>query len=98
METKTFGTAAIDTTTLRQIIRAEYRAVATDPGRGFHFHTGRPLTKLLGYDPQWLDALPESAIESFAGTGNPFSLGILQPGERVLDLGCGAGTDSLICG
>jgi SAM-dependent methyltransferase len=69
---------------------------ARDPGRGFHFHTGRTLIGIVGYEEAWLDGVPETAIESFAGTGNPFSLGELKPGERVVDVGCGAGIDSLI--
>jgi ubiquinone/menaquinone biosynthesis C-methylase UbiE len=40
--------------------------------------------------------VPESAVESFAGVANPWTLGRLAAGERVLDLGCGAGTDSLV--
>lgn len=81
---------------LRQAIQDEYSVVAETPGHGFHFHTGRPLTHILGYDEIWLDGIPEAAIESFAGTGNPFSLGELKPGSRVVDVGCGAGMDSLI--
>ena len=81
---------------LRQAISQEYEEVAKNPERGFHFHTGRPLTRILGYQDEWLEGIPESAIESFAGTGNPFSLGEIQPGERVVDIGCGAGIDSLI--
>jgi SAM-dependent methyltransferase len=81
---------------LRQAISKEYEDVANNPVRGFHFHTGRPLTKILGYKEEWLEGIPESAIESFAGTGNPFSIGEIRPGERVIDIGCGAGIDSLI--
>jgi 2-polyprenyl-3-methyl-5-hydroxy-6-metoxy-1,4-benzoquinol methylase len=81
---------------LRQAISKEYEEVAINPERGFHFHTGRPLTRILGYKEEWLEGIPESAIESFAGTGNPFSLGEIRPGERVIDIGCGAGIDSLI--
>lgn len=81
---------------LRQAISKEYEEVADNPERGFHFHTGRPLTRILGYKEEWLEGIPESSIESFAGTGNPFSLGEIQPGERVIDIGCGAGIDSLI--
>ena len=81
---------------LRASIRGEYSAVANDPGRGFHFHTGRKLAQILGYRDEWIDALPSSAVESMAGTGNPFSLGELKPGEHVVDCGSGAGTDSLI--
>jgi arsenite methyltransferase len=86
----------LDVAALRREIQAEYALVAREPERGFHFHTGRPLARLLGYDTAWLDGIPESAIESLAGTGNPFSIGPLSPGERVVDVGCGAGIDSLI--
>ena len=86
----------LDFEQLREAIRQEYAEVALKPEQGFHFHTGRPLARLLGYDDQWLEDIPERSIESFAGTGNPFSLGILQPGEQVVDVGSGAGIDSLI--
>lgn len=81
---------------LRAAISEEYSLVASEPEHGFHFHTGRPLTHILGYDQKWLENIPEAAIKSFAGTGNPFSLGELQPGEHVIDIGSGAGIDSLI--
>ncbi len=87
---------SLDLGRLRQAIQEEYTAVARDPGRGFHFHTGRPLASLLGYEEGWLEGLPQGSIASFAGTGNPFRIGHLQPGERVVDVGCGAGIDSLI--
>lgn len=87
---------AIDTDQLRQAIQDEYTEVARSPRQGFHFHTGRPLAHLLGYEEAWLDGIPDGSLESFAGTGNPFSLGALQPGQRVADVGCGAGLDSLI--
>jgi SAM-dependent methyltransferase len=86
----------LDVERLRRAIQEEYATVATEPERGFHFHTGRPLARLLGYDDAWLSGLPEPTIASFAGTGNPFSLGALRPGERAVDVGCGAGIDSLI--
>src|SRR5690242_10192644 len=86
----------LDLGQLRQAIQEEYTAVARDPGRGYHFHTGRPLAGMLGYDDGWLEGLPAGSIASFAGTGNPFRIGHLQPGERVVDIGSGAGMDSLI--
>lgn len=88
----------LDTAALREAIREEYAAVAAEPERGFHFHTGRPLARLLGYESAWLAGVPEGSIASFAGTGNPFSLGVLRAGERVVDVGSGAGIDSLIAG
>lgn len=81
---------------LRTAIQQEYACVAFEPQRGFHFHTGRPLARMLGYMDEWLDGVPEYAIESFAGTGNPFRMGLLRPGEQVVDVGSGAGMDSLI--
>ena len=88
--------AGLDVQALRTAVQEEYAAVASDPAREFHFHTGRPLAHLLGYDVAWLEGIPEPTIASFAGTGNPFRLGALPRGARVVDVGCGAGLDSLI--
>lgn len=88
----------VDVEELRCEIQKEYASVAETPEKGFHFHTGRKLAGILGYETPLLDGIPEAAIESFAGTGNPFSLGELREGEKVLDLGSGAGIDSLIAG
>ena len=85
-----------DLAELRRAIANEYEAVALDPGRGFHFHTGRKLAGILGYADEWLDGIPEASIESFAGTGNPFRIAPPAPGSQVVDVGCGAGIDSLI--
>jgi len=86
----------LDRAELRRAITAEYELVAREPQRGFHFHTGRRLARILGYSEEWLEGIPESSIESFAGTGNPFAVGPLSRGDRVVDVGCGAGIDSLI--
>lgn len=86
----------VDTDRLRASIRDEYSAVATEPGRGFHFHTGRPLLEMLGYDASLLDGIPDDALASAAGTGNPFRLGDIRAGDRVVDCGSGAGVDSLV--
>jgi len=88
--------AAIDAEQLRTQISEKYADVALTPDKGFHFHTGRPLARMNGYDDALVNSLPEPVIESFAGTGNPFSMGDLNPGETVLDIGCGAGFDTII--
>jgi arsenite methyltransferase len=87
---------AVDPLALREEVKSKYRAVAVDPHGSYHFHTGRPLTRRLGYDQAVVVALPDSAVEAFAGVGNPFSLGTLKPGERVVDLGSGGGFDCFI--
>jgi len=86
----------VDTESLRKAIKEEYREVAEHPGKGFHFHTGRRLTRIVGYQDEWLEGISELAIESFAGTGNPFAMGRLAAGEKVVDVGSGGGIDSLI--
>ncbi len=96
MSDHTLEEQELDVDVLREAIQGEYAEVATDPYKGFHFHTGRPLARMLEYADEWLTGIPESSIESFAGTGNPFSLGEIHPGQRVVDVGCGAGIDSLI--
>jgi arsenite methyltransferase len=86
----------VDAGALREQVKEKYREVADDPHRSFHFHTGRPLAARLGYDSAAVDALPDRAVESFAGVGNPFSLRTLVAGEHVVDVGSGAGFDTFI--
>jgi len=88
--------AQLDVAALRAAIRTEYAAVADHPDQGFHFHTGYRLAAILRYEQEWIAALPPSAVESMAGTGSPFALGALAPGERVVDCGSGSGADALI--
>ena len=85
----------IDVEVLKREIKKTYASVSADPGTTRIFPTGRAWAEDLDYPPE-LANVPESAVESFAGVANPFSLGRLQPRERVLDLGSGAGTDSLV--
>ena len=86
----------VDPDALREQVRGKYREVALDPSASFHFHTGRALASRLGYEPAAVGPLPDRAVESFAGVGNPFSLRRLAPGEKVVDVGSGAGFDSFI--
>ena len=86
----------VDTDVLRKAIQDEYQVVADDPDKGFHFHTGRRLTQIVGYKDEWLAGVSETAVASFAGTGNPFAMGTLASGEHVVDIGSGGGIDSLI--
>jgi SAM-dependent methyltransferase len=85
----------IDVDLLKSEIKKTYARVCDEPQEDFIFPTGRAWAEDLGYPPE-LANVPETAAESFAGVANPVSLGRLQPGERVLDVGSGAGTDSLV--
>ena len=85
----------IDVEVLKSEIKKTYASVSEEPDRDFIFPTGRAWAEDLQY-PAELAGVPDAAVESFAGVANPWQLGRLSPGERVLDLGSGAGTDSLI--
>ena len=85
----------IDVDLLKQEIKKTYASLSQEPDKDFVFPTGRAWAEDLDYPPE-LANVPEAAAESFAGVANPFSLGRLEPGERVADLGCGAGTDTLV--
>src|SRR6058998_1329285 len=85
----------VDVALLKSEIKKTYASVSGEPDKDFIFPTGRAWAEDLDYPPE-LANVPDAAVESFAGVANPFSLGRLEPGERVLDLGCGAGTDSLV--
>src|SRR5438552_2693757 len=85
----------IDVSVLKTEIKKTYSSVSEEPDKDFIFPTGRSCAEDLDY-PTELANVPDRAVESFAGVANPFSLGRLQPGERVLDLGSGAGTDTLV--
>jgi arsenite methyltransferase len=86
----------VDTAALRNQVQEKYREVAAHPNKQYHFHTGRYLAAHLGYDSAVVAALPDSAVESFAGVANPFPLRPLAKGEKVVDIGSGGGFDSFI--
>lgn len=90
------GATVVDAGALREQVKAKYRHVAADPNAKHHFHTGRTLAARLGYPASVVDQFPDAAVEAFAGVANPFSLRQLQAGERVVDVGCGAGFDTLV--
>lgn len=92
MSSQTF----VDAVRLRAEVSSKYRDVALRPHDTYHFHTGRFLADRLGYNPAVVDSLPEAAVESFAGVANPFSLRPLAAGEKVVDVGAGAGFDCFI--
>lgn len=85
----------LDVGLLKSEIKKTYASVSQEPEKDFIFPTGRAWAEDLRY-PEELANVPDAAVESFAGVANPWTLGRLEPGERVVDLGCGAGTDSLI--
>jgi arsenite methyltransferase len=77
-------------------IRGKYLQVAVSPKGLFRYPTGRAGLEALGYDPVMAGSLPDTVAEAYCGVGNPFSLGPIREGEAVLDIGCGAGVDSII--
>lgn len=86
----------VDTELLRVAVEKKYAEVAQDPHGEHHFHTGRYAAQRFSYPSEILDQLPEFAVEAFAGVGNPFAWGLPGEGERVVDVGSGAGLDSVI--
>ncbi|MGB6409964.1 MAG: methyltransferase domain-containing protein [Candidatus Deferrimicrobiaceae bacterium] len=86
----------VDAGTLREQVKEKYRAVAVNPHGSFHFHTGCAQAARLGYDERLIASFPDSAVESFVGVANPFTLRSLSEGERVVDLGSGGGFDSFV--
>jgi SAM-dependent methyltransferase len=86
----------IDTSELRERVREMYREVAEQPDATFHFETGRVVAERVGYPAEWLDQVPPDALASYAGVGHMLDLAQIQPGETIVDLGSGSGTDSFI--
>ena len=87
---------SVDRDSLERQVKDMYSRVARDPDGEFHFEMGRALTERLGYPPEDLDRIPQEAIASFAGVGYYFHLADLKPGETVVDLGSGSGTDTFV--
>jgi arsenite methyltransferase len=88
-------TATLEATLTTEVARM-YEEVATHPEGDYHFYTGRTAAEMYGYRPDDLDAMPAGAVAAFAGVGCPIERARFQSGERVVDLGSGAGLDALI--
>ena len=86
---------AQDKQQIEEGIRGKYAKVAVSPEGQFRYSTGRAGLEALGYDPYLIRVLPESVTATYCGVGNPFTLGPIHPGDIVLDIGCGAGVDSI---
>ena len=86
----------LDVERLERAVKTVYSDVARAPGAEYHFEMGRTLAERLGYPPEDLDRVPAAALESFAGVGYHFDLADLEPGDAVLDLGSGSGTDAFV--
>jgi SAM-dependent methyltransferase len=81
---------------LRDEVSREYTDVASEPERGYHFNIGRAALAMNGYEEEWVDGIPVPSVASFSGMGNPFQMGMPVEGEYVVDIGSGAGVDSII--
>jgi arsenite methyltransferase len=88
--------APVDPGRLRDEVQLKYEEVAADPGRSYHFFTGRRAAEHVGYPAEVVDQVPEASLDAFAGVANPFHWGLPTSGEHVVDVGSGAGTDSII--
>ena len=91
------ASSLVDGERLEAEVKDMYRHVAREEEADLHFELGRDLAEHLGYSRELLDAIPAEALASFAGVGHHLDLAALQPGEEVLDLGSGSGTD-VFCG
>ena len=89
--------AGFDVARLRKEVSQTYDRVAREPTGNFHFHRGPEYAcRMLRYDPEELSTIPSESAASFAGVGNPHRIGSIEPGETVLDIGCGAGMDLML--
>jgi arsenite methyltransferase len=89
--------AGFDVARLRKQVSETYDRVAREPDGNFHFHRGPEYAcRMLRYNPEELATIPAESTASFAGVGNPHRIGPIDPGDTVLDIGCGAGMDLML--
>lgn len=88
--------ASVPQLELRHQIHERYSGLAAAPAAGWHFNVGAGLARMIGYSEAEIASVPAEVVDTFAGTANPFSLRRLAPGDHVLDLGCGAGFDTIL--
>jgi arsenite methyltransferase len=81
---------------IEESIQRKYAEVSVSPEGLFWYPTGRVGLEALGYAAEMIRVLPEGAVSSYCGVGNPFTLGPVNRGESVLDIGCGGGVDTLV--
>jgi SAM-dependent methyltransferase len=91
-------TKKIDSEEIREAMRKKYAEISRTAKGKFNYPTGKEGANNLKYDLSDVEAVPGDVLDSFCGVGNPFSLGPIQQGETVLDVGCGAGFDLIITG
>lgn len=89
-------TSTLNKPSILQAVEEMYEEVASQPDNEFHFPTGQEACRFVGYPESKLDALPDAALESFAGVGYPFLADVIDPGDTVLDVGSGSGVDVLV--
>ncbi len=91
-----FSFIIVEDKEIKAQVQARFRRISVEPSSEKRVPIGPESAKNLGYDPQEIDALPPSVTESFAGVGYPLGLGTIHAGERVLDIGSGAGLDAFL--
>lgn len=86
----------MDQEDLREKVKLTYSKVADDPHAEHPFRVGRRVAERAGYPPQSLSSVAAASVDAFAGISCVPCFAEIPAGAKVLDLGCGAGLDSLL--